>query len=70
MQNQVIRDPSVNPEISFIVVFNDRVCSPAWTQKGPAQAYLSALEKGTRKPEYAQRDTSPRTRARKVRRGN
>ena len=58
MKNEVIRDPSVknngrngHPD-SFIVVFNDRICTPNFNSLGAAKAYLDGLEAGTRKPEY------------------
>jgi hypothetical protein len=35
------------------VFFNNRLCSPCWMQKGPAQAYLELLQRGERQPEYA-----------------
>lgn len=34
------------------VFFGGRLCKPMWRQKGPAQAYLSGLQAGTRTPEY------------------
>lgn len=34
------------------VVFNGKLCSPEWLEKGPAEAYLTALLSGTRQPEY------------------
>lgn len=40
-----------NGEKEYRVYWGTRVCSPAWKQRGPAEAYLSLLRKG-RKPEY------------------
>lgn len=36
----------------WVVIFNGRVCSPTWRERGPALAYLDALRAGTRQPEY------------------
>lgn len=43
----------------FGVVFNGRECSPTFNSKGAAQAYLDALNAGTRQPEYASADEAP-----------
>ena len=47
-----LRIPGTN-EPEYRVAFAGRVCSPAWLDRGPAQAYLDALQAGTREPEYA-----------------
>lgn len=52
MKNEVVRDPAVKNCDSFIVIFNDRICSPNFNSKGAASAYLQMLERGQRKPEY------------------
>lgn len=40
-------------EPAYRVVYHGRVCSPTWTERGPAAAYYSMLLRGQRKPEYA-----------------
>lgn len=58
MDDQVFRDPSVknqgrdNPE-AFRVMFQDKLCSPAFNSKGAAAAYLQQLQNG-REPEFVQ----------------
>ena len=34
------------------VRFNGRICSPTWTQPGPADVYYQSLVAGTRQPEF------------------
>lgn len=34
------------------VRWDQRVCSPSWGTRGPAEAYLIGLQQGNRKPEY------------------
>lgn len=36
----------------WMVEYAGRVCTPTWKERGPAHAYLTALQAGTRKPEY------------------
>lgn len=48
----VLREPGTQNE-SWQVRFDGRVCSPTWRQKGPALAYLGALIRGERQPEYS-----------------
>lgn len=52
MKNCVIRDPSAKGIDLFRVWFDNWLCSPHFTQQGPAAAYLQMLEEGRRKPEY------------------
>ncbi len=34
------------------VIWRGRLCSPVWLARGPADAYLDALRRGTRSPEF------------------
>jgi hypothetical protein len=34
------------------VMWHGRLCSPEWTEAGPARAYLLMLRRGQRQPEY------------------
>jgi hypothetical protein len=43
----------------FGVRFNQRDCTPRWNDQGPARAYLDALTRGTRKPEYGPSGLTP-----------
>lgn len=36
----------------YAVVFHGQICTPRWKQPGPANAYLHALVRGRRTPEY------------------
>ena len=40
-------------EAVYQVCFGGRICSPTWTEQGPALAYYAGLTLGSRKPEYA-----------------
>ena len=35
------------------VMWQGRVCSPVWMERGPAEAYLDLLRSGYRQPEYS-----------------
>ena len=50
--NESFRDPESKQEPLWIVRFNNQVCSPRFTSKGTADAYLDMLKSGKRKPEY------------------
>lgn len=61
-ERAVGQGPSLSEGVAFVlrlggepvwkVRWGGRVCSPEWQERGPAEAYLSALRNGTRKPEY------------------
>lgn len=50
--NCSFRDPAAKGEESWRALFNGRITTPAFQSKGAADAYLSMLKQGTRKPEY------------------
>lgn len=50
--NQVFRDPAVKTEESWRVLFNGRITSPTFANKGAADGYMDLLKAGSRKPEY------------------
>lgn len=37
----------------WLVMWQGRLCSPGWSDRGGALAYLSMLRNGMRKPEYS-----------------
>jgi hypothetical protein len=49
MDDQVIRDLA-EPE-AYRVIFEGRLCSPAFNSQGAAQIYLDMLRAGAREPE-------------------
>lgn len=36
----------------WMVRWQKRVCTPTWSERGPAEAYLSGLRSGFRRPEW------------------
>lgn len=45
-------------EVEWRVWFDGRLCALSWSTRGPALAYLNALVRGARKPEYAERNVA------------
>jgi hypothetical protein len=49
--DQVFRDPAEKDAQAWRVIYAGRLTTPTFNSRGAAIAYLSALQKGTRRPE-------------------
>lgn len=43
----------------YRVAYNGKICSPSWLDKGPAEAYRDALQRGERQPEFSRPEDWP-----------
>lgn len=48
---QVFRDPANRDEPAWRVVYASKIQRPTFNSRGAAYAFLSGLQKGTRRPE-------------------